>query len=551
MIGHRRLLTFGALLSAPVAALALAVGTSLLAPRALSQPAAPAKPLDLQATATVACITCHSAATGKESAHPFGKKVYASHTYILLNEGVTWQQSDPHSKAFKKLDGRDGTDNALAKSIGEKLGYDVAGAVQCRTCHATDKSPTSKPDARSDRFDLDSGVSCAACHGVSKAWQVEHYQEVDGKLPWREKTATAKIKEKVEVKLKGEDKEWGLADLRNPAVKANLCVSCHIGNPDEGKVVTHEMYAAGHPPLPPFELSTFQEGQPRHWARPTDKRLKYFEGVTGKDRWDRFRYHPAVGDAEGESSVARDHAVGTIAALRAEAALLVDDAERAIREKDSIDFARFDCYACHHDLKVPSDRQKGATDRAPGRPPLRANVGPPASIVAEHGTTSPDPFLAEVSAGFPEKWDALKKAAVVRPFGNPEAVSKAGQEMRTWCDAFLKYQRVCPTPIYTKNESTRLLEMIAKRVEASAIADPELAMVMTWAYLNLARDLKKPLAGDALKSLQSGVPLELRAEPFSAGDSPKPIDIGARAKLINAFDADPFREAFGKLHSAR
>ncbi len=34
--------------------------------------------------------------------------------------------------------------------------------------------------------------------------------------------------------------------------------------------MTHEMYAAGHPPLPSVELQTFCEEMPQHWQTPRE-----------------------------------------------------------------------------------------------------------------------------------------------------------------------------------------------------------------------------------------------------------------------------------------
>ena len=60
----------------------------------------------------------------------------------------------------------------------------------------------------------------------------------------------------------------GLWDIRDPEVRAQRCASCHVGNAAEGKFVTHAMYAAGHPPLPPLEVMTFSRDQPMHYKPP-------------------------------------------------------------------------------------------------------------------------------------------------------------------------------------------------------------------------------------------------------------------------------------------
>ncbi len=47
-------------------------------------------------------------------------------------------------------------------------------------------------------------------------------------------------------------------------------MSCHVGNATQGKVVTHPMFAAGHPPLPPIEVASFSKNEPQHWRDPRD-----------------------------------------------------------------------------------------------------------------------------------------------------------------------------------------------------------------------------------------------------------------------------------------
>ena len=91
-----------------------------------------------------------------------------------------------------------------------------------------------------------------------------------------------KRREKVECQ-RTDDEEWhdlgrmskerhyGMTDLWDPARRAQLCASCHVGDVREGKVVTHAMYAAGHPPLPGLEVATFSEQMPRHWQYLSEK----------------------------------------------------------------------------------------------------------------------------------------------------------------------------------------------------------------------------------------------------------------------------------------
>ena len=75
-----------------------------------------------------------------------------------------------------------------------------------------------------------------------------------------------------------------------------MCLSCHLGNAREGRVVTHEMYAAGHPPLPGFEhmghIGCVFEG--------TDATL-----VTSYDRHEVYVDGTKVGDGRVDATVCK------------------------------------------------------------------------------------------------------------------------------------------------------------------------------------------------------------------------------------------------------
>lgn len=475
-----------------------------------------------------ACELCHIGSTKGQAAKFL--KVYQSDEFVLLNESETWVNSDVHSRATKCLT------EPLGKQMSANLKYNVAEAPQCLACHSADKSPT-KPLADKKFKDFataDGGVNCTVCHGLHERWQSDHYKTPDQEgqpLPWRSKNPDYKW-------------ERGMADLRNPVVKAKLCVSCHIGNAAEGKVVTHEMYAAGHPPLPPFELSSYMEAEPKHWAYPTDPRLKFFAGLPAEERWSKFHFHPE----KDESYLSRHYAVGAIAALRAEAEVLLADAEANLKGGDGIDFARFDCYACHHDLKYPSERQKRGYESVPGRPTLRTATGVPATLVAKHAEGIEAGGLKGKAAGFDEKWAALRKAATARPFGDPKQVQTAAKGIVEWCDNFLAVQCDAAAPLYTPDQAKRLLGMVQGAATGpKALADAEAAMVLSWGYLTLAKEAKLPLPEPKLQGLSKVFPLNVRVEPYSVKGmegSPSPAQFPPRMKAVNAFDSAMFRDAF-------
>jgi hypothetical protein len=187
----------------------------------------------------VRCRDCH--------AKP-AEATLRSATFVLLTEYAVWKTEDKHAQAYAVLK------NNRSENMGKLLGnVDVTDIkVGCINCHAlgTLKNTT-------EQFKREDGVSCAGCHGPSEKWINDH------SLPkWRLNTPEQKSALK-------------MTDLRDPAVRAELCMSCHVGKASEGKVVTHEMFAAGHPPLPPFDVATFSRNLPPHWREPKD--VPYFK----------------------------------------------------------------------------------------------------------------------------------------------------------------------------------------------------------------------------------------------------------------------------------
>lgn len=535
--GQAQRVSRGVGLAAAAGGLLLAVAAGGPGPRLAAEEGKKALPADITAGVS-ACVHCHSGAD-RGDARGFVKD-YGSNQFVRLNESATWQGQDPHSRAHEVLKGD------LGRAMGRNLNLDVTREAACLTCHAVDLTPTTA-ELPAKQFYTKNGVSCNGCHGLQEKWQSRHYREsADGTtIPWRTATPTEKA-------------AAGMADLRNPVVKAKLCVSCHVGSPVEGKVVSHEFYAAGHPPLPPFELVTYLEGEPRHWGYPSE--LKYFKSVAADKTWDTYRFHPA----DKEAYLTRHVAAGVVAASRAEADLLLAAAADALKpDGEAIDYARFDCYACHHDLRHPSDRQqRGYADGKPGRPTLRASAGALAGVVAAHaeGADADEPAGPDVAAlrakaaGFQASWTALRRAAVARPFGDPELVAAAAGKHAAWCDGFLEIQYDAKTPLYTPAAAKRLATMLgAAAVSDRSVADPESAVAFNWAYLAVAREAGVALPTEPLARVGAVVPLAVRAAPFTrtadGGTDPEPetARFADRMKQINGYKAADFRTRFTDL----
>ena len=509
-----------------------AIGATLLALAAaglgLGAPPAPrAEPTGVAGVAS--CVACHNATASDAASHPFATR-YRSHEFIRLSEGRTWPCEDPHSAAYRGMTNDLGRKMLARLPQGKDAGW-VAG--HCATCHAVDTlagddfaPPVVDP---AGRFDTADGVSCTACHGTAAAWQTRHYEERtdaagEKSLPWRKLDPAEKAKA-------------GLRDLRDPAVKAKLCATCHVGSDELGRVVTHDMYAAGHPPLPPFELATYLEGEPRHWS-PTAK-LPHFDKVAENpgELWRLYHAQPAG----VEVPAGRELAAGAVAALRAEATLLEAGAESS---RDGLDFARFDCFACHHDLKTPSDRQARAPKHgAPGRPTLRPSLAALAEVVAAHAAGSPDAKLKASAADFAAKWDALSAAAVERPFGNPDAVRSAAAGLVRWCDAFLDVQSRHPVPLYPEAQVAALRQRLGDAALGEANRDPEAALALAWGYVALSPGLPD----DRLAALGKVLPTTVRPRPTATAREPAPLDWQSRQLRLNGYRVEDFAKPFRTL----
>ncbi len=523
--------------------------------------------VDDVATGYAACGACHAQSRPINTKTNVFAKKFKSHEFVLLSEGGTWLTEDPHSAAHRVLT------QDLGQQMSRILKYDVTKAPQCLTCHAIDKYPglpITKDTDVTRRFNIaqdakgkvtSEGVTCNACHGLRKAWQGEHYADEGGTIPWRTMTPEYKT-------------VHGMRNLRDPVVKAELCASCHVGSPELNRVVTHDMYAAGHPPLPPFELGTFMDCEPQHWGYPINPELKFFtdegfKAFTKKDtvpenwRWNLYRFHPE----KEEVYIARQMTAGAVASLRAEMRLIAADAATVAKGEGggTVDFARFDCYACHHDLKIPSARQARGYAGAPGRPPLKAWVAAFPTVVVEHAVSLQP--LAGQTKDFTAKWDAVQKAALAQPFGKPKELAQSAAEMAGWCEAFLKKDQTVTSPLYTSKEADKLLTMMGEAATSKRwVGDPEAAMHLTWAYLTLRRHRANPtaspeelrkiaMADGQLEVLRKVVPTRVRMPRKDADgsftystDSGDPMTVGQtlrqRLDLFNKFNPDDFTASF-------
>lgn len=234
-------------------------------------------------------------------------------------EYTTWMTDDPHVRAYESLL----TERSRAIVKNYRQLKDIKDArpekdALCLKCHSLDATAV----LQGERVAHADGLSCERCHGPAEKWLTVHYLNDWATKPAKEKEAL------------------GFRDTKNLAKRAALCIECHVGTPDAQ--VDHDLYAAGHPRIY-FEYSAFLAVLPPHWR-------------VGIER----QRHPDL--------QARTWAMGQVACAEASLNLL---AYRAGKDSNPWpEFAEYNCFACHHDLKPDSRRiQGGYNGRVPGTLP--------------------------------------------------------------------------------------------------------------------------------------------------------------------------------------
>ena len=286
-----------------------------------------------------------------------------------------------------------------------------------------------------------------------------------------------------------------MIDLWDPAKRARKCASCHVGSAPEGKVVTHAMYAAGHPPLPGLEVATFSDAMPRHWqylAEKSDEAKKLLE------------YKPDVPERTELLLI------GGLVDLEESMDLLASQAEHCARAKEpedrSLDLAVFDCYACHHDLKTRSWRQERGYLGKPGRPQFRPWPTALLQIALQAAKQDTD------RSGSQSTLENLRKAFDETPFGKPEQVAVTARAV-DHCRPQDGPLRLAAAQHLDRNSLTGLLLEVCK-LGASETWDYDSARQLVWAFQVIHADLHsnaadQPAVAETIKSLNKLLKLEL------------------------------------------
>lgn len=385
---------------------------------------------------------------------------------VRLTEYGTWHDEDLHAHAFEKLLPEKNPRAArMQAALGDqkKLTDPATGCIACHSIHA----PPEQLAGISQENLHAQGITCEACHGPSSNWNGFHQQP-----DWKDKTPADKSL-------------FGMIDMQVPEQRARMCASCHIGDSAAGKVITHEMYAAGHPPLPGLEMESFSNNMPRHW---------FFTGRTKK------------GDPTAHERT-RLLAVG--AAVNWQASLELLAAEAAQAEAHGWPrLAQFDCSACHHGL-VPSNtswRQANGYAGAPGRPGPRSWPQPLLLAVVRHVRGDQEQAWSGQLAG-------LSTTLSHMPFGAPEAVAKLATESARWTDETVVRHLVATPGLFDQAGSRKfLMQLCSIAADPRHAHDYDSAREIAWAMRQVYAELDPKPAADVVRPLLDDLATELRLD---------------------------------------
>jgi hypothetical protein len=450
------------------------------------------------------CAQCHD----RTEPFPVGK-------FPSLCDGMEcriWSK-DKHHLAYQALKGE------RAQQMTKLLGSDVAKMDACLSCHSVRRNPK---DSSDPTFDQEEGISCVACHGAYENWIDEHGSSLQRKRDrWRSLSRAVK------------QDDYGMTDLWDPAKRTQLCASCHIGNAKDGKFVTHEMYAAGHPPLPSFEVATFSAQMPRHWKPLKEKHAAILEKLDLTPTAVRFEDTRLL-------------AVGSVVTLQETAKLLelkaLDCSPPEKGQGSALDFAVFDCYACHHDLKLPSWRQaRGYAGAPPGRPPMRPWPTALARVCLT-ALTRDQTFSSQLDVGLAE----LRQAFGARPFGDCARIATTAQGLYSQMDHAAR--PLNPWSNYTRHSARRLLLDLCAAGQGTEIPDFDSARQIGWALRVVYAEWRQSDKSDGevvalLQAISDQLSLDLPAK------NPGPIMDALEQNLnkIAGYDPAQFKAKLAQL----
>ena len=259
---------------------------------------------------------------------------------------AVWIASDPHSQSYAVLFTPESRHMAAILGIG-----DPWKAERCIACHSAPLTGSHANAAASDvETIMADGVSCEVCHGPAEKYLAAHTMR-----GW-EQLGDARYEPK-----------FGMKNTADIAARAQVCVGCHVGQPDADgnpwRDVNHDLIAAGHPRLN-FDYAAYIATLPPHWN--TQKNPQKFEELHSWLIGQFAASEQALKVLQARATAAQSQSDKQTPALQATNHSIVNPAWP--------EFAEFDCFACHHGLSGASWRQsvsQSAANPQDDRPPRK------------------------------------------------------------------------------------------------------------------------------------------------------------------------------------
>ncbi len=431
------------------------------------------------------CAACHSAPS------PIYKALGVTR-FVRLTEASDWLDRDKHAYAYQlvrqdlsesELQKKERKSNKLSVEITAKLKWTAGDGNfenKCLTCHVGMSKNNTQP---SSKIDLCFGVQCESCHGPGSEYtKLENHQQVS----WRTKTPEQKT-------------ELGMWDLTSPSTAAAICLSCHLGNMDEGRFVSHDMYAAGHPVLPPFDLQVFLNAMPPHWRtiqekQPFEKQAEYNRvhfDIAGNTDEIRMAIN-------GSYDKTRRSMIGGLVANDLGIELIH---QGATQPETWGDYSIYNCMGCHQELKKNSTQVRPAS-RTPGRP-FPANW-----------------LTLEYPAIHVSSWDThetltreMLKSFNSVPFGDAQRLNQlSDRHLRTLSDRF-QDRRKMEKQVMSKKDVQQWLEFLVQSRQ-NALTDYWVAKQTAWMVCVAVDELRehREVATDVVSPMQQELQELLRLD---------------------------------------
>jgi hypothetical protein len=281
-----------------------------------------------------------------------------------------------------------------------------------------------------------------------------------------------------------------------------------VGNAEQGKRITHRMYAAGHPPLGPFEIESHAERMPRHWRTLREK-------TDLSDEWRKqLEYDPERHER------ARSAIVGAAVTLAESLKLLAAEATEATRQENGSqpawpELARYDCTACHHDLKIDESVRLSFETGRPGRP--RLPRWSQALLRLQHAD--------ELDKTLKPVFDALSE----QPFGQPAKLAPAAKQAADEIDE-LAERLAAPETNY---RGAAVIELLSKAAVAGQSApDADTARLLSGMIRIVYAELAQSGAASELLSDEQRTTIEQQLVQLDKQFSPLPaMDLSAKSSI--------------------